>query len=122
MSDRCMIGVANSNNTITTVYCHWNGDPKDAGTILAENYQSAEKVGPLMRGGFLGVIAPTLEESRRMDPPEPAVTIADRQEFQLLGERMNADFLYLFAEGEWLFATPYDEEWRNLTDVLASWR
>ena len=96
--------------------------PKDAGTILVENYQSAEKVGPLMRGGFLGVIAPTLEESRRMDPPEPAVTIADRQEFQLLGERMNADFLYLFAEGEWLFATPYDEEWRKLTDVLASWR
>lgn len=122
MSDRCMIGVANSNNTITAVYCHWNGNPKDAGTILMENYQSAEKAERLMQGGFLGVLAPTLEESRRMDPAEPAVTIADRQGFQQTGECMGVDFLYLFAEGEWLFATPYDDGWRKLAEVLANWQ
>ena len=123
MSDRCLIGFANTNNTINMVYCHWNGDPKDAGTILQKNYNSAEKVQQLIQGGFLSVLGNTPEESARIQNPTcPAETISGRREFKVRGDAGCISFLYLFANGEWLFATPYEKGWKKLAEVLANWQ
>ena len=122
MSDQFMIGVVNPDNTITTVYIPWNGDLRDAGTILLEDYQSPEKLRLLAQTGFLELLEKSPADSGPADPVEFAVTVSNRQAFQRFGESQEASCLYLFVDGEWLFATPYDDGWRKLAEVLANWQ
>ena len=122
MSDRCMIGFANSDKTVTSVYCHWNGDPKDAGVILLKNYNTAQAVQQLLKLGYLSVLGNSLDESIQMvNPHEPADTNRSHRAFKSHGERFGVSYLYLFTDSGWLFATPYESGWTPLAEVLEHW-
>lgn len=123
MSDRCLIGFTDTTNAINMVYCHWNGDPKDAGTILQKNYKTLEKVEQLIRMGALRFLGNTPEESSTIQNPAcPSERVSGLCEFQAKGEAACISFLYLFSNEEWWFATPYETKWTRLTDVLAYWQ
>jgi len=123
MSDRCMIGLVNSDNTITSVYCHWNGDPKDAGAILLNNYKSVCEVRRLLQRGYLRALGNSPEESAQMENPgEAADTDENQQTFKSRADSFGVSFLYLFSNDGWMFATPIGSGWRKLSEVLEKWQ
>ena len=53
MATRSTIGIINNDNTVTAVYCHWDGYPEYNGTVLVENYNTADKVRELLAMGSI---------------------------------------------------------------------
>ena len=51
MSTRCRIGIKNQDETITSIYCHYDGYPEHVGKILVENYKDETKIRKLMELG-----------------------------------------------------------------------
>lgn len=53
MGTRSNIGIRNLDNTITGIYCHWDGYPQYVGKILLEHYNDVDRVNALMELGDL---------------------------------------------------------------------
>jgi hypothetical protein len=53
MSTRSRIGYELPDHSVVSVYCHWDGSPKDNGRILVEHYQNREDVIELIDGGSM---------------------------------------------------------------------
>ena len=53
MATRSTIGIINLDNTVTAIYCHWDGYPEHNGEILSENYDTADKVRELLALGSI---------------------------------------------------------------------
>ena len=52
MSTRSLIGIANANDTITYIYCHYDGYVKDGvGEALLNNFTNKRAVNKLLSGG-----------------------------------------------------------------------
>ena len=51
MGTRSRIGIQLSDESILSVYCHWDGYPKFNGVKLVENFNTREKVKELIDGG-----------------------------------------------------------------------
>lgn len=120
MATRSRIALELSDGSIKSVYCHWDGYPKNNGRILQENYQSLEKVEKLIGLGTLSYLAEELEApdgaSHSFESPISGVTVAyhrDRGEDYdpprkntSRSEFIKSDveeYGYLFTkEGEWL--------------------
>lgn len=83
MATRCMIVVRMPKQSIieyTGIYCHNDGDPKEAGKVLLEHYNDWQRAYNLAcLGGIsrLGArMAPNKGESHSFDKPAPGVTVA----------------------------------------------
>lgn len=61
MSTRSNIGILNENNTITWIYCHFDGYPSHVGKILYENYNNEKKIRELLNLGDISSLGKTLE-------------------------------------------------------------
>jgi hypothetical protein len=119
MATRSTIAMENPDGSVTSIYCHWDGDPKNNGRILLEQYSDPEKVKALIALGSLSSlgdqVAPPEDTAHSFDSPIPGVTVAyrrDRGDMMRQGKHkevasfFNSDFQkygYLFTqEGEWL--------------------
>ena len=51
MGTRSRIGIQLSDESILSVYCHWDGYPEFNGVKLVENFNTREKVKELIDGG-----------------------------------------------------------------------
>ena len=51
MATRSRIGIQLSDESILSVYCHWDGYPEFNGVKLVENFNTREKVKELIDGG-----------------------------------------------------------------------
>lgn len=51
MATRSNIGILQSNGTINSIYCHWDGYPSHNGKILLEHYTDNNKIIELIKGG-----------------------------------------------------------------------
>ena len=51
MGTRSRIGIQLSDDSILSVYCHWDGYPSFNGKVLREFYNTKEKVNQLINGG-----------------------------------------------------------------------
>jgi len=58
MATRSTIAIRNADNTVTAIYCHWDGYLSYNGKILFENYNTEEKVRELIALGDLSVLGP----------------------------------------------------------------
>jgi hypothetical protein len=97
MSTNSRIGIENSDGTVSSVYCHWDGYPSHNGIILMEHYQDREKVQKLINLGSLSLlderVEPDVNETHSFDKPIQGITIAyhrDRQE-SYEGPRVDKD-------------------------------
>ncbi len=59
MSTRSRIGIRNKDNTITSIYCHWDGYPSWNGKMLLTNYTKREDVEKLIKLGNLSTLGRT---------------------------------------------------------------
>ena len=113
MATRSLIGIKNSDNSITYIYCHWDGYPSHNGKILLNHYNNAAIVYELMDLGDLSKLEQNLycdDNNHSWENPVEGVCVAygrdrgetgtecktvnDVKKFQRLGN--SVDHLYLF--------------------------
>ena len=110
MATRSRIGIQLSDDSILSVYCHWDGYPEFNGVKLVEYFNSYEKASELIDGGDISCLwtnsgwnnetLPTTGPqyySSRGDVTEPRL---DETLDQYLSN--GEEYAYLFANGEWV--------------------
>jgi hypothetical protein len=140
MSTRSRIGILNGNDAITSVYCHSDGYPSWNGKVLLENYQTTEKITELLSYGDISSLYPSIGTKHGFDlsqRPEGVSTFYKRDrnetdvdantspasEYGTLCDSCDAEFAYLFKEGEW-YVSPVKSggkrlKFERVADVLA---
>jgi hypothetical protein len=124
MSTRSRIGIRNDNGSITSIYCHWNGDLLWNGRTLFQSYQQEEKVRELIALGDLSQLKTHVSpldkpETHSYETPHKDVTIAyqrdrgetgckaftDKNEKSYLktANETDADYVYLYQKGTWYY-------------------
>ena len=112
MATRSRIGIQLKDDSILSVYCHWDGYPEFNGVKLKEHFNSYEKASELIDGGdisalwtnagwdneTLSEVGPLYYSSRGEDSP-PRLD-ADLCEFLLPDN--SEEFAYVFTNGEWV--------------------
>jgi len=67
MSTRSMIGLLNSDGSVTHIYCHWDGYPSNNGKILTEHYTDYRKICELLKLGDLSSLGEEIGEKHPFD-------------------------------------------------------
>ena len=116
MATRSIIGILHDNNTIESIYCHYDGSPKHTGYFLLTYYNTKQKVLDLINKGDLSSIAashdwqnqqlPTIENKiqlapklyrKRKDQPEPSTRpIIHDIQCMFFDDLMGEEYKYLY--------------------------
>jgi hypothetical protein len=111
MATRARIGIQLADESVLSVYHHWDGYPSWLGRILKTHYNSKELAAELIDGGDMscawtderwddsgvkGVYGPQYYSQRNEDCP-PRL---DANKYDYLAE--GEEYAYLFANGEWI--------------------
>jgi hypothetical protein len=112
MGTRSRIGLQLSDDSILSVYCHWDGYPSFNGVKLLEHFNSYEKAAELIDGGDISCLwtnsgwnnetLPTTGPqyySSRGDVTEPRL---DKDLCEFLLPDGSEEYHYLFRNGEWV--------------------
>lgn len=131
MGTSSRIGIRNSDDSVVSIYCHWDGYPDHNGRILVEHYTDEAKVRELMALGNLstlganigsqrGVTSPTNECNAygrdRGDSDNEAFHSTSVQEF--VDVNWNEEYYYIFHYGRWMVFSTEQHKWVLVTDVL----
>ena len=117
MGTRSRIGIQLKDDSILSVYCHYDGYPAFNGRVLREFYNTKEKVSQLINGGDMsctwtnagwnnetlpemGPLHYTMRgESIENNAPELS---KDHGEYLKMSANADEEYSYLFADGEWI--------------------
>ena len=136
MSTNARIGYVLSDDSIVSVYHHWDGYPEWLGVTLKQQYNTDEKVRELIDGGDMSSCYSDNEydnEKQDWDKRDPAQSYySERGEdcpprhSQTLTELAEIDcgeeFVYLWFMGEWncySISRKHDDDW-NITSTSLS--
>ena len=115
MGTRSRIGIQLQDNSILSVYCHYDGYPAFNGRVLRDNYDTIEKVRQLIDGGDMsctwtnaGWNNETLPESgplhytARGESLESNAPRYDESIFDFLDKKNNEEYAYIWTvNNEW---------------------
>ena len=62
MSTRCRIGLKRADDSIRSIYCHFDGYPEGVGKILKEHYDTLSKVKELLKLGDISTLGTFYDE------------------------------------------------------------
>jgi hypothetical protein len=133
MATRSHIGIRNDDNTVSYVYCHWDGYPEHNGKILLNHYNNKEIINTLLNNGNMSILGEQIDPS----PDSPHTFSGKRQDnvcifyFRERNEmgnekkivsgdieykmsRNDCDYQYLFDNGQWKYRNGHSE-WFELT-------
>ena len=116
MATRSLIGKLNSDGTVTSIYCHWDGYPSHNGVLLQEYWNTPYKVDQLLALGDLSSLGKEIGEqqdfngSRNRDwcmaygrdrnQSNTGARTVSREDF--FGDEDYIDYFYLYNEDfEW---------------------
>jgi hypothetical protein len=119
MATRSRIAIENPDNTVTSIYCHFDGYLSNNGEILQNHYTDRDKVEELIALGDISFLRENVEstDNHNFNNPQEGVTVAyhrDRgKDFSQLQHKDVEDFFddglqytqfaYLFTlDGQWL--------------------
>ena len=110
MGTRSRIGIQLQDNSVLSVYCHYDGYPEFNGRILRDNYDTVEKVRQLIDGGDMsctwtnaGWNNETLPESgplhytARGESLESNAPRYDESIFDFLDKKNNEEYAYIWT-------------------------
>ncbi len=119
MATRSMIGMLNEDNTVTAIYCHWDGYPENNGLLLIKYWREQYLVEQLMDLGNISSLGKEIGEEQDFDQPtdrnwclaygrdrkqadsEPT-QYDNRDDFvNNAGADVCADYIYLWEDGVW---------------------
>ncbi len=112
MATRSRIGIQLKDNSVLSVYHHWDGYPEWLGRILTTHYNSREKVVDLIDGGDMSscwndtVWGEDRTDGNKYGPEYysargencPPRYDKDMEEFFSMGE----EYSYIFRDGKWV--------------------
>lgn len=118
MSTRSFIGTYNDDDTITAIYCHFDGYPEGVGRTLLDHWTDPAKVQALMALGNLSSLGSELGEAHDFDDRthptwclaygrdrgeegQEAKTYANRNEFLNAAHESWAEYAYLYHSNGW---------------------
>ena len=115
MGTRSRIGIQLKDNSVLSVYCHYDGYPEFNGRVLRDNYDTVEKVRQLIDGGDMsctwtnaGWNNETLPESgplhytARGESLESNAPRYDESIFDFLDKKNNEEYAYIWTvNNEW---------------------
>ena len=114
MSTRSRIGILLPDDSILSVYHHWDGYPEWLGVTLKEHFNTYEKASELIDGGNMGCCYSDEEynsETREYEKTEPRATYyGGKEEAPILSKnftqfafdsKSGEEYLYLFVDNEW---------------------
>lgn len=105
MATRSFIGKINKDDTITAIYCHFDGYPAHTGKVLIDNYITESQVDSLLAGGDMSSIGSVLDDcifykDRGEEHTESRVYPAF-EIFMRAGREVWAEYFYLFNHDFW---------------------
>lgn len=135
MATRSTISIQNADDTIDSIYCHWDGYPSNNGALLLEHYNTEDKIRELISLGSLSSlrekVKPIEGSKHSFETPDSDVTIAyhrDRGEnlqinkFSCISEynmqRNREAWNYLWKDGAWYVARSIEQKFVKLTDEM----
>ncbi len=98
MGTRSRIGIQLADESILSVYCHWNGYPEFNGVKLVENFNTKEKVKELIDGGDISALWTNLGWDNETLPETGPLYYSSRGED--CPPRLDANKYDYLAEGE----------------------
>jgi len=101
MATRSRIGIQLADESVLSVYHHWDGYPEWLGRILKTHYNTKDKVAELIDGGDMSTCwnednQPEYYSARGEDCP-PRLD-ANKYDYLADGE----EYAYLFVNGDWV--------------------
>ena len=134
MSTNARIGYVLQDDSILSVYHHWDGYPQWLGVMLNEHYNTDEKVRELIDGGNMSSCYSTSvwnKETEKFDEceghpeyyggnseaPQISQTMQDLAEID-----DGQEFFYLWLKGDWhCYSIDYkrDENWNKTTTTIS---
>lgn len=101
MATRSRIGIQLADESVLSVYHHWDGYPEWLGRILKTHYNTKEKVAELIDGGDMSTCwnednQPEYYSARGEDCP-PRL---DENKYDYLAD--GEEYAYLFVNNEWV--------------------
>lgn len=110
MATRSRIGIVKENGTVESIYCHWDGYPKNNGQLLIDNYDY-EMAQDLIKLGDISSLHKTLDSTvaycrdrgeelnkARVDESMDAFFESDIEEYGYL----------ITPDGEWYMKAAYE--------------
>ena len=130
MATRSAIGIRNEDDTISSVYCHWDGYPSHNGRILREYYTTRQKVNKLISLGDLSILGALIGEYNDFQNPREGFCLfygRDRGENgvghrtacspeEFMDQHSSCDYFYLYENGTW-FCAGYGEELKPISEM-----
>ena len=128
MATRSRIGLLIGDESVVSVYHHWDGYPHWLGVTLREKYTTKEQIEELLDGGDISCIESDTNWEReecephvlyynaRGEDTEPRLDL-NEYDFFTDGE----EFAYIFDDGEWIcydLSHKYDDNY-NVTGYIA---
>lgn len=147
MGTRCRIGIRNADDSVDSIYVHYDGHPERTGRVLVEHYQDEAKIRELIALGDLVNLAPEIGDKHpysKLDFPGGYdaykkmyghMCLAfgrDRgdENVQAVHSDIVDDFLqinggeeycYIWHYGRWMVRSPWDgdaDSWRLVHEAL----
>ena len=127
MATRSRIGIQLADESILSIYCHWDGYPEFNGVKLQEHFNSHELAAELIDGGDMSClwtnagwnneVLPTtgpLYYSSRGENVRPSLD-SNLKEYLSDGE----EYAYLFKDGEWVCynTRSWDEKYLQQVEI-----
>ena len=134
MGTRSRIGIQLKDNSVLSVYCHWDGYPSFNGRVLNEFYNTPEKVANLINGGNfsslhtnLGWNQETLPETgpqyytsrgESIDDNEPEL---NKNQSEYLNNNCGEEYAYLFTSAGWTCynVQSWDDDYKKQVEIPA---
>lgn len=137
MSTRSFIGTYNDDDTLTGIYCHFDGYPEGVGRTLLDHWTDPDKVTALMALGNLSTLGAELGMAHEFDDRthpdwclaygrdrgekgQEAKTFADRNDFIKYAHESWAEYVYILEQdwtGVYMWRV-YDLNGTDLRSVL----
>ena len=118
MATRSRIGIKLKDESVLSVYCHWDGYPEWNGKKLNEHFNSYEQAAELVDGGDISSLWTDKDwdgKEREFGTLYYDVDVEPNLDnsFQAFISGVNdswSDYAYLFTDGEWKCYTPNGNE------------
>jgi hypothetical protein len=131
MATRSRIGIQLADESILSVYCHWDGYPEFNGVKLQEHFNSNELVAELIDGGDISCLWTNAGWNNEVLPTTGPLYYSSRGENlppsldSNLKEYLSdgaEEYAYLFTNGEWVCynTRSWDEKYLQQVEIPVS--
>lgn len=134
MGTRSRIGIRLADESILSVYCHWDGYPEFNGKVLREFFNTTEKVCDLINGGNMSCLYTnagwnneTLDYTGPLYYTQRGESIEDNEpqlnknsgEYLKSADDCGEEYAYIFADGEWscFNVRSYDDNYLKRVEI-----